>query len=330
MSMTDLRRRTNLSVHIADRGVLLIALIIVTGAIMSLLSPYFLRADNLLSMTQYGTIIGLLALGQAIVILGGGGGIDLSIGSTMSLSAVAMGLLTQDLGVNPWLAALGAIVAGVLLGAFNGVLVAVVGLPPLIVTLSTLFVYGSLALVLTGGGQLGGFDAAGFPLLGQSAVLGVPTQVLLVLLPVFAAAIWAQNRSAFGRRVHQVGTSEAAAALAGVRVGRLRFTLYCIAGGLAALAAVVSNSWLLTARPGAGLDLELQAITVAVLGGIHIFGGRGRLSGVLIAVLLVVVLTSGLQLAAVGNSVQVGVLGVLLVGAALLNNLTARRTSRAG
>lgn len=309
-----------------DRRVLLLVMIVLVGALMSALSPYFLNVSNLLTMTQYGAIIGLLALGQAIVILGGRGGIDLSVGSSMSLSGIVMGVAASSFGLNPWLAALVAVVAGVGLGAINGFFVARLDLPPLIVTLSTLFLFGSVALVLTGGGQLGGFDRAGFPALGQTAVLGVPVQVLFVLLPAFGIAIWAQRRTRFGRRLHQAGTNDRAAVLAGVDVNRLRFWLYCISGATAALAAVVSNAWLLTARPAAGLNLELQAITIAVLGGVDIFGGKGHLSGVFLAVLLVVVLTSGLQLAGVGNSIQGGILGAVLVIASLANNFMARRS----
>lgn len=310
---------------IGDRRVLLGVLIVLVGALMSLLSPYFLRPENLLSMTQFGAIIGLLALGQSIVILGGRGGIDLSVGSTMSLAGVVMGLAATHLAIGPWASAVIAVICGVGLGAVNGFLIAVLRLPALITTLSTLFLYASLALVLTGGGQLGGFESDGFPSLGQSAIAGIPTQVVAVLVPAFAIAIWMQYRTVFGRRLHQIGSSDHAAALAGTNVERLRFSLYCMSGGLAALAAVISNAWLLTARPGAGTGLELQAITIAVLGGIDIFGGRGHLSGVFLAVMLVVVLTSGLQLAGVGNSVQGGILGVVLVLAALLNNLLNRR-----
>jgi ribose/xylose/arabinose/galactoside ABC-type transport system permease subunit len=313
--------------RISDRRVFLAVLVVVLGAVMSLLSPYFLQVGNLLAMTQYGAVIGLLALGQAFVILGGRGGIDLSVGSVLSLSGVVMGLLAQNLGLSPWLSALVAVVFGALLGSVNGVLVARLGLPPLIVTLSTLFLYGALAQVLTEGGQLGGFDREGFAALGQSAVLGVPTQVLLILAPVFALAVWVQNRTAFGRRLHQIGTSDRAAGLAGIDVAGLRFRLYCLSGALAALGAVVTNAWLLTARPSAGTGMELQAITIAVLGGIDIFGGRGHLSGVLLALAVVVVLSWGLQLAQVGNSVQTGILGLVLVGAALLNNLISRRAA---
>ncbi|WP_341358666.1 ABC transporter permease [Georgenia sp. M64] len=308
-------------ISMADRRVVLTVLLVVAMVAMSALSPYFFSVDNLLSMTQFGALVGLLALGQAMVILGGGGGIDLSVGSTLSLSGVVMGVVAQDAGASPWLAAFVALIAGVLLGLINGLLVTVVGIPALIATLGTLFLYGSLAMVLTGGGQVGGMDRDGFRFLGNSTVFGVPTQVLLVLVPAFLVigAVLAWTR--YGRRVYQVGNNEEAAALVGIDVRRIRLSLYCTSGLLAAVAAVVSNAWLLTARPAAGLNLELQAVTIAVLGGIHIFGGRGRLGGVALAVLLVIVLNSGLQLAGFSQTVQAGVLGALLVLSALMSSL---------
>ena len=147
----------NLTQVFADRRILLSFLIVIAGITMTLLSPYFLRVDNLLSMTQYGAVIGLLALGQALVILGGGGGIDLSVGAMLSLSGVFMGLLTEGAGMNPWLAAPLAIAFGAGLGLINGLLIAKIGLLPLIATLATMFLYASLANVVTGGQQFGGF-----------------------------------------------------------------------------------------------------------------------------------------------------------------------------
>lgn len=315
---------------LGDRRIFLSIVIVVVAAIMSALSPYFLQVDNLLSMTQYGAVIGLLALGQAIVILGGGGGIDLSIGAMLSLSGVFMGWLTEGLGWNPWAAAALALTCGAVLGLVNGLLVSVVGIPPLIATLSTLYLYGSLANVFTGGMQFGGFDVAGFRYLGQGALLGIPIQVLFVLLPAFVFAMWAMRRTRGGQQIYQTGTSERAADLVGVDVRALRIRLYVIAGVLAATGAVVTNSWLLTARPSAGVGLELQAITIAVLGGIDIFGGKGHLSGVLLGVLLVVVVNTGLQLAGVGNSIQVGILGAILVVSVLFNRFLAATRSPRG
>jgi ribose/xylose/arabinose/galactoside ABC-type transport system permease subunit len=322
--LTTRIRRTTWS----DRRIVLAVLILIVGAVMSMLSPYFLRAENLLSMTQFGAVVGLLALGQAMVILAGAGGIDLSVGSMMSLTGVLMGLTAQNLGWSPWLAALVAIASGLALGALNGFLVTIVGIPALISTLGTLFLFGSMAQAITGGGQTGGLDRDGFRFLGNSAILGIPTQVLLVLIPCYliVGAIFAWTK--YGRRIYQTGNNEQAARLVGINVTRIRFSLYCWSGVLSAIAAIVSNSWLLTARPAAGLNLDLQAVTIAVLGGIFIFGGRGSLGGVALAVLLVIVLNSGLQLADVSQTVQAGVLGALLVISALLAAFSGFRPSR--
>lgn len=242
---TSIPLRTRLQVAaFSDRRVVLAALLLLAGVVMSLLSPYFLQLDNLLSMTQFGAVVGLLALGQSMVILGGDGGIDLSVGSTMSLSGVVMGLVAQDLGVTPWLAAVVALVAGLLLGLLNGFLVTVVRIPALIATLGTLFLYSSVALVLTGGGQTGGMDRDGFRNLGNSTIAGIPTQVLVVLIPAYliVGALLAWTR--YGRTIYQAGNNEKSAALVGINVTGLRLSLYCWSGLLAALAAVVSNSWL--------------------------------------------------------------------------------------
>lgn len=324
MTDTHASRMPRMSAIAFDRRVQLAVLLVGLVIVMGSLSPYFLRTQNLLSMTQYGAVIGLLAVGQALVILGGNGGIDLSIGAMLSLSGVVMGLLTDVAGLSPWLAAPLALVVGMMLGALNGLLIAVVGLPPIIVTLSTQFLFASLALVITSGASFLGFNRDGFPALGQSAILGIPTQVLTVMVPVFAVAIWFQSRSSAGRVLSEIGISERAAVLVGIDTRRVRFGLYVTSGLLAALGAVVTNAWLLTARPAAGSGLELQAITIAVLGGIDIFGGRGRLTGVFLALMIVVVLNSGLQLANVGNTLQTGVLGAVLVLSVLFNNVFTR------
>lgn len=326
-SISFLPRGERISSLLRDRTALLVALILVTSVVMSLISPYFLVLNNLLTMTQFGAVIGLLALGQTLVILGGGGGIDISVGSMLSLCGVLMGL-TVGRGVNVWVAVGIGLAIGLLLGALNGFLITVIGIPALIATLGTLYLFGSAAQVLPGGTQIGGFDQAGFSFLGTGTVLGVPTQVLFVLLPVYAVTAWIMHRSLFGRRVYEVGNNDQASRLVGASPARTRFALYCISGLLAGLGAVVTNSWLLVARPGAGAGFELQSITIAVLGGTHIFGGRGRVSGTLLAVLLIVILSSGLQLAGVDPSWQGGVLGVVLVLSVVLNNAFIRRSGQ--
>lgn len=315
-------------ISFTDRRLFLVVLIVVVGAVMSFLSPYFLRADNLLSMTQYGAVLGLLALGQTLVILGGGGGIDLSIGSTMSLSTVVFGIAAVRFGLDPWLAGLVAIVAGALLGAVNAALINLLRLPPLIATLGTLYLYSSLALVLSNGVDINGFDRSGFAYLGQSKVAGIPFQVIFVLIPVFIVAGIYMVRTRQGRQIYEVGNGSITAALAGVRVRKVRSSLYIYAGMLSGLAAVVNASWLLNAKPTAGLGMELQAITIAVLGGVVITGGIGTVLGTLLGLTLVVVLNSGLQLAGVSNTWQIGLLGAVLIGSVILNNIVMRGRTR--
>ena len=312
------------AINLADRRVVLVGLILIAGVVMSAISPYFLRVDNLLSMTQYGAVLGLLALGQTLVILGGGGGIDLSVGSTMSLSGVVFGLLAVRAGIDPWLAAVLAVVAGAALGALNAMLITVVRIPPLIATLGTLYLYASGALVLSGGIDINGFDRSGFSRLGQSAVAGVPTQVLVLLVPSYLLIGFVMVRSRFGREVYEVGSNAGAASLTGVSVAGVRARLYIISGALAGLGAVVMASWLLNAKPTAGTGMELQAITIAVLGGTVITGGIGRVSGTFLGLALVVVLNSGLQLAGVGNTWQIGLLGAVLISSILLNSILRR------
>ncbi len=319
------RARLLMPRFLRDRSASLVGLILFTAIVMSLISPYFLNVENLLAMTQFGAVIGLLALGQTLVILGGGGGIDISVGSMLSLCGVAMGLLVGA-GAPVWVAAGATLVIGVGLGAFNGLLITVVGIPALITTLGTLYFFGSTAQVLARGSQIVGFDQAGFPFLGTGTLLGIPVQVLLVLLPVYAVAAWVMRRTLFGRRVYEAGNNDKAVRLVGASPSRVRFLLYCSSGLLAGLGAVVTNAWLLVARPGAGSGFELQSITIAVLGGTFIFGGRGQVSGTLLAVLLIVVLSSGLQLAGVDPAWQAGVLGTVLVLSVVLNNLVIRRS----
>lgn len=310
----------------ANRVYFLIGLVVVVFAIMAGLSPYFLTADNLLGMTRFGAALALVALGQTLIIIAGGGGIDLSVGSMVSLSGVAVGLYMKW-GLDIWLAVLLGLLTGIILGAVNGLVVVRIGVPPLIGTLGTLYVYAALALVATGGLPISGFPE-GFGFLGQGTILLVPAQILLVVLPVYLVLQFITARTTFGRQVYLVGVNAVAARFVGISVQTVRFALYTLSGLLAALAAVILSSWLMAARPDVGSGLELQAITVAVLGGTDIFGGRGSLAGTMLAVLVVTAVSSGLQLANVNSTWQLAILGLILLASVSTNQYVAARTAR--
>lgn len=279
---------------------------------MACLSPSFLQVSTLPYVLQFVPVVGLLGLGQTLIILSGGPGIDLSAGATMSLSGLAVAGLIQ-VGLNPYMAALAGLGAGFSLGALNGILVAVMGIPSLIATLSTLFLYSGLAIALTDGRPLSGMPAS-FGWLGQGSMLGLPNQLALIFVPVAVALHVMLRHTRIGSHIIAIGNDPRSARLLGIRVARLRFGLFALDGALAALAAVVNVSWFLAARPDAGKALELAAVTVAILGGTHIMGGEGGIVGSVLAVLIITILQAGLQLANVSPAWQLGVIGLLLIG----------------
>ncbi len=314
---------------LSNRVAFLGVLALVVATVMSLISPYFLSLNNLLGMTQFGAVIALVGMGQSLVILGGGGGFDLSIGSVLSMAAVTIGLLAKA-GVNVWLAALLGVIAAGLMGAINGLLVTRIGIPPFIGTLGTMYTWAAIPLIITKGIPLSGFPEA-FGFLGQGSILGIPAQVVLFTIPLFILLQYAMTRTVFGRSVYLVGVNSEAAQLAGINVKRVRLSLYIISGVLAGFGAVIMSSWLLSARPDVGNGYEFQALTVAVLGGFNIFGGEGTLPGVMMSALIVTMIASGLQLANVNTIWQLAALGFILLGAVIINQaISARNQKRFG
>lgn len=293
------------------RLILLIGLWVVAIIAMSLLSPYFLRASTIPYLLQYVPILGLLGLGQTLVILAGGPGIDLSVGSIVSLVGVAVGALFAA-GLDIWLACVVGLLVGAGLGLINGVLVNVLRIPSLMATLATMFAFGGLALATTMGRPFGGFPPE-FAWLAQGRTLGLPNAFLFVLLPVALVLHVMLTRTTVGRHIVACGNDDRAAHLSGLAVVRLRIGLYVLSGVLSAVGSIISMSWFLAARPDAGKGMELLAVTIAVLGGTHIFGGTGGIAGTIVAILIVTTLQIGLQLANISAAWQLGIVGVLLI-----------------
>ncbi|MEV6632834.1 ABC transporter permease [Actinoplanes sp. NPDC051470] len=249
-------------------------------------TPNFATVANLRLQLVQVAPVAIVAVGMALVIASEG--IDLSVGSTMAISAA---LLPLYLGYGAWPAIAIAVLAGAAVGAVNGSLVAFARMQPIIATLGMLVACRGLALVLAEGRLTEIFDPV-LGALGNDAVLGIPVSVLLVLVVTGAAAV-AVHRAAFGRRLLAVGGNRAAATLAGLPVKRTLVTVYIISGLLAATAGVIS-----TARQGAsdpsfvGLLIELSAITAVVVGGTPLSGGRVRIVGTLMGALLMQLITA--------------------------------------
>lgn len=286
--MTDLRTalpaRTEVVAFLQVAGVYLaIAALLVLNLVFT---PHFATVTNLRLQLVQVAPVAIVAVGMALVIATEG--IDLSVGATMAITAA---LLPLYLGYGAWVAIAIALIAGALVGLVNGSLIAFAGMQPIIATLGLLVAGRGLALVFADGRLTEIFDPT-LNTLGNSAVLGVPISVLLVLVITVAAGV-AVHRTAFGRRLLATGGNRAAATLAGLPVKRTLVSVYVLSGLLAAVAGVLT-----TARQGAGdpsfagLLIELSAITAVVVGGTPLSGGRVRILGTLMGALLMQLITA--------------------------------------
>lgn len=309
-----------------SRTKFLLLLFVIEMVILSLISPYFFSLSNLMQVTQFGAALTLLSLGESLVMIAGRDGIDISIGSIMSLSGVIFGLAVIN-GCSILTATILTLLTGVVLGSINGFLVAVAKVPALIATLGTQYIYGSLALYLTGGIPISGFPES-FEFLSLESTFGIPNQILFVVIPVTILVLILVYKMKFGRRVYLMGTNPEAAKYTGIKERSVRMWVYILAGVLAAISAIINNSWLMTARADAGTGMEMQAITVAVLGGIGVAGGVGHLGGVLIGVIIITMMNSGLQIANINSIWQLATLGFILIIAIILNHLMSGFVAR--
>jgi rhamnose transport system permease protein len=264
--------------HEAGLLALLAGLLIVARMV----APEFLSIDAQMEMSTHVWELALLALPMALIIISGG--IDLSVGSTMGLCAVALGM-TYEAGASPWIAAIVALVVGIAAGALNGVFTAYVKVHPLIVTLATLAAYRGIAEGISLAKPVSGFPDS-FAVIGRGAVLGVPIPGIIFAIACAASAV-ILAKTTFGRSVYAVGNREAAARLSGIAVSRIKMILYMLSGSAAAMAAIIFAARRNTAKADVGTGMELDVITAVVLGGVSILGGKGRILGVLLGILLI-------------------------------------------
>jgi len=290
----------------------LILLIIV----VSIMNPSFLTISNIFNVLRQVSISAIIAFGMTFVILTGG--IDLSVGSTLALTgAVAASLLAG--GTDPIVSMAVALILGLVLGAFNGVIITKGKVAPFIATLATMTIYRGLTLVYTNGKPISGLgDHASFQLFGKGYFLGVPIPVITTIVS-FAILAFILHKTTFGRRVYAVGGNEEAAKLSGINADRVKIAVYAISGFLAALSALILTSRLNSAQPTAGESYELDAIAAVVLGGTSLNGGKGWIFGTLIGALIIGVLNNGMNLIGVSSFWQQVVKGIVILLAVLLD-----------
>ncbi len=300
-------------------GLLVVIVALVAG--FGIAKPFFLDSSNLMNVLLQSAVVGILALGQTYVLLTGG--IDLSIGSTVAVTAVCAGLFSHSMP--PVAAIIGALLVGAVCGLVNGLLITVTNITPFIVTLGTMSIYAGLALIIAGGQAVYGIPV-GFENALAGGVAGIPIPVVLFVALTIGSAL-VLKRTLFGEYLIAIGGNSEVARLAGIRVGRHTATAYVVAGISAGLAGSILTARLGAADPTLGGDLLLVAIAATVMGGTKLAGGEGSMVGAAFGAVLIATLTAGLTSLDVQAFYQQVAVGAAIILALLVDQVARARKS---
>jgi rhamnose transport system permease protein len=320
--------RRNLFVLLANvRETSIFLFIILLIILVSLRSPYFLTVENFRDIFLDIAILSMVAIGQMMVVITRG--IDLSVGSGIGFSAMAIGMyVSAHWGIPPWVAVLMGIGLGILMGGFNGLVVTVGRVPPIIVTLGTLSIYRGLVYVVSQGAWV---DAHELPLAFKEFtirhILGIPA---LVIFAVIVAVIfyYFMNHTRTGRQIYAVGSNPAAAQLAGINVNRIIFLVFVLSGVLYGMGGVMWVSRYANAANNTALGWELQSVAAVVIGGVSIFGGTGTLPGVLLGSFLLGIINNAVNLVGISPFWKQVLYGAVILLAVIADSLISRRLQR--
>lgn len=308
-------QQSKISLSYLEKVIPFIGLILLV-IIISILNSAFLEPSNLFNLLRQVSINGLIAFGMTFVILTGG--IDLSVGSTLALSSALVAILMVS-GVDGIIAIIIGCIFGAVLGAINGFLITLGKMAPFIATLATMTVFRGVTLVITDGNPITNLNGSyAFQLFGRGYFIGIPVPAITMFI-TFIILYVILHKTIFGRQTYAMGGNEKAAFISGIKVNKLKVCIYGLAGLMSALAGAILTSRLNSAQPTAGMSYELDAIATVVLGGTSLTGGKGRIVGTLIGVLIIGVLNNGLNLLGVSSFYQQVVKGVVIIIAVLID-----------
>lgn len=289
---------------------------IIICLILSFISPQFLTVSNWTIIITQVSINALLAFGVTFVIITGG--IDLSLGSMVAVTGVIAAMLAHPDAFPVVLPIFAGLFAGFLMGVFNGFIITKSRIAPFIVTLGTMTIGRGLALILSKGRPISNLSDS-FNFIGGGDILGIPFPIIILII-IFIICSLILKKTLLGRYIYAIGGNEQASRASGVNVNQVKMAVYSISGLLAGLAGILLTSRITTGQPNAGAGFELDAIAAAVIGGTSTSGGTGTMTGTLIGVLLIGVINNGLDLLNVTSYYQQVVMGVIIIGAVVLDS----------
>jgi rhamnose transport system permease protein len=289
-------------------------------------SDGYLSVNNFVNIFELSIEKVIVVIAMTFVIIAGE--IDLSVASVMGFAACVVAALHERSGLPFGLIVLIALVISAAVGLIHGLIITKLALPSLVVTLAGLIAWRGAARILVEDRSVGGYPGW-FNSLGQDDLLGPLPFAVLLFVALFAVAAVILHRSEFGRYVYVIGDNSDVARYSGIKVDRIRTSLFVSSSVIAGLAGILFAARLGTARGDLANGFELEVITIVLLGGVSIFGGSGRLSGVALAILIVLNIRNGLGLAGVDGTTQVGLIGVILIASVLIQNVLVRIQPRA-
>lgn len=313
------RVKKGITTYFKENLAILVAFIILCVG-LSIATPAFFTKDNILNVLRQVATNSNLAIGLTMAIIIGG--IDLSVGAILAFSGLLCASFISD-GMNLGLAVLLAFTLGALFGLLNGLIIAYTNMPPFVVTLATQNIARGIVNVYANGQPISARNPV-FDFLGVGYFLGIPLPVIYSFV-LLAVMILILGRSKFGRQLYAVGGNEEAARFSGINIKKVKIIVYTLCGALASFSGIILAARMYSGQPTAGDGFELDAIAASVLGGVSFSGGVGKLGGTIIGVLVLGVLTNGLNLLNINSFWQYIIKGIIILLAVYLDILKKRR-----
>lgn len=313
------RVKKGITTYFKENLAILVAFIILCVG-LSIATPAFFTKDNILNVLRQVATNSNLAIGLTMAIIIGG--IDLSVGAILAFSGLLCASFISD-GMNLGLAVLLAFTLGALFGLLNGLIIAYTNMPPFVVTLATQNIARGIVNVYANGQPISARNPV-FNFLGVGYFLGIPLPVIYSFV-LLAVMILILGRSKFGRQLYTVGGNEEAARFSGINIKKVKIIVYTLCGALASFSGIILAARMYSGQPTAGDGFELDAIAASVLGGVSFSGGVGKLGGTIIGVLVLGVLTNGLNLLNINSFWQYIIKGIIILLAVYLDILKKRR-----
>jgi len=308
--------------NVHEAPIILFTLVVIV--LFAMISPDFFHFDNAKLILDQNISMFIVAIGMTMVILLGG--IDLSVGSVLALTATSVGLFLSH-GINPWIASLMGVGIGMLCGVVNGYFIAVRKIPDIIVTLATMYIFRGIAVGISGGTWMTNFPE-GFRFFGQGELLGMSFPLLVAVI-LIAGFIYLLKFTRAGRRIYSIGGNGSAAKLAGISIAKTKFMVYVLTGLLVGIASVIFASKVGSVQAStAGNSLSFEVMAAVLIGGGSIFGGVGTIAGTMIGVLFMGIIKNGLIISKVSPFWVDAATGFLIILAISINTIQRVRQSK--